>query len=64
MKTVRESRGYGRKESIVALVDAVRGSSAVAVGPPVVTAREARNAQRMLDALLTSGGEWVPVEYD
>ena len=29
-----------------------------------ITAREGRNAQRLLDAILSSGGEWLDVTYD
>eukprot|EP01047_Picozoa_sp_COSAG01_P055960 COSAG01_NODE_6289_length_3752_cov_7.704900_2_plen_84_part_00 len=29
-----------------------------------VSVRQGRNAQRLLDALLESGGEWVEVLYD
>jgi hypothetical protein len=29
-----------------------------------VSVRQGRNAQRLLDALLESGGEWVEVSYD
>ena len=32
-------------------------------GPGLITAREGRNAQRLLDALLASRGEWRDVDY-
>ena len=30
----------------------------------LITPREGRNAQRLLDALLASNGEWLDVSYD
>ena len=61
MKTVVNARGYGRKESITSLVQTIRGSAAAV---PPVSAHEARNTQRVLDALLSSEGEWVNVVYE
>ena len=52
--------GYGRKECITALIRAADGLDA----PDLITPRQGRNAQRLLDALLSSHGEWVDVRYD
>jgi len=30
----------------------------------LITAREGRNAQRLVDAICASNGEWVEVSYD
>ena len=39
--------------------------TAAAVGSGgLITPREGRNAQRLLDALLASDGAWVDVKYD
>eukprot|EP00933_Yihiella_yeosuensis_P033334 TRINITY_DN27065_c0_g1_i1.p1 TRINITY_DN27065_c0_g1~~TRINITY_DN27065_c0_g1_i1.p1 ORF type:complete len:381 (-),score=66.30 TRINITY_DN27065_c0_g1_i1:238-1320(-) len=51
---------YGRIESVTTLVSAIRGGEA----GDLITAREGRNAQRLLDAILISGGEWLEVSYD
>ena len=60
---VVEDGSYGRIESVTSLVDAIRGErSAADCG--VISAREGRNAQRVLDAILASGGEWLEVNYD
>lgn len=63
---------YGRVESVETLVDAVRAaqvgpkdpSRAKAEGGKLITAREGRNAQRVLDAILASNGAWIDVIYD
>jgi predicted dehydrogenase len=66
---------YGRTECVEALVAGADGAAAAAPAGsskrrrsagrtsrcPVVTVREGRNAQRVLDAILASGGEWVEV---
>ena len=61
------SRGsYGRVESVVTLVDAIRSSrdSVGSVSGGRITARQGRNAQRLLDAVVASKGLWVDVCYD
>jgi predicted dehydrogenase len=40
------------------------GAEGEAVAAELITAREGRNAQRLVDALTASGGEWVDVLYD
>ena len=63
---------YGRTECVEALVAAAgRGVGQAASGTkrrrsaaPPVSAREGRNAQRVLDAILGSAGEWVEVSYE
>jgi predicted dehydrogenase len=57
---------YGRVESVVTLVDDIRGArdSAGSVSGGRITARQGRNAQRLLDAIVASRGEWVDVRYD
>lgn len=55
-----ERGSYGRVESVTTLVDAARGGD----GAGLITPREGRNAQRLLDALLASGDEWLAVSYD
>ena len=40
------------------------GAEGEAVAAELITAREGRNAQRLVDALTASGGEWVDVVYD
>lgn len=70
-----QNGSYGRVESVATLVNAVHtggpkgrrtpADTAAAVGSGgLITPREARNAQRLLDALLTSNGAWVDVKYD
>ena len=66
---------YGRAESVSTLVDAVHAgaeskrrtaadtANAVDAGG-LITPREGRNAQRLLDALLASNGAWIDVRYD
>lgn len=66
---------YGRVESVETLVDAVRAAEAGPSGPGrataergtgggLITARQGRNAQRVLDAILASNGAWIDVIYD
>ncbi|CAE8599806.1 unnamed protein product [Polarella glacialis] len=62
-KTLVSEAAYGRQECVQELVAAVRGSEAVGASR-MVTAREARSAQRVLDAILTSSGSWISVSYD
>ena len=52
--------GYGRKDCIKSLIRAADGLEA----PDLITPRQGRNAQRVLDALLASRGAWVDVAYD
>jgi predicted dehydrogenase len=57
---------YGRIEAVTTLVSAVQGT-AVPEGQMeggMISPREGRNAQRLLDAILASGGEWVDVSYE
>ena len=56
-----EEGSYGRAESVTTLVDAVK--SRPTAGPGMVTARDGRDAQTVLDPVLGSGGEWVELEY-
>lgn len=59
---VVEKGSYGRVECVQELVAAAAGGpDASTTG---VTARQGRNAQRLLDAILSSGGEWTEVSYD
>jgi len=67
-RTVVERAPYGRRESVESVAGAVRkirgerdGGSGLP--PPRITAREAREAQAVLDAILASDGEWVVPEY-
>jgi predicted dehydrogenase len=71
---VRKST-YGRRECVETLVAAAAtggalaghgrgGSSSGEGGEGIVTARQGRNAQRVLDALLASQGAWINVYYD
>jgi len=74
-KTLVPSGTYGRTECVDAFVEAIMSKQntneeyggAVAGDraklTPVST-REGRNAQRVLDAILRSGGEWIQVTYD
>ena len=75
--TLVKGGSYGRKECIAALLAAVaagesgggeggRGGSAEGAGAAaeLITAREGRNAQRLVDAVIASDGEWVNVAYD
>jgi hypothetical protein len=62
---------YGRKDCVVALTAAIArcgGSSGGSDGSgsdvSAVTVREGRGAQRVLDGLLRSGGEWIAIDYD
>ena len=59
--TLVKDGGYGRVECIEAVVGA---AAADAAAPPLVTAREARDAQRVIDAFSLSGGAWINVRYD
>lgn len=68
---VVEEGSYGRVECVRELAAAVAatatgggGDRSAADVPPGVTVREGRNAQRLLDAILASGGEWLNVCYD
>ena len=67
---------YGRVESVLTVVEAMRGSG-VEGGKDgrggggeerrrggIITARQGRNAQRVLDAVLASRGSWLEVAYD
>ena len=51
---------YGRRECIESLVRAVKGEDA----SDLISPRQARNAQRLLDAILSSHGEWIDISYD
>jgi len=51
---------YGRVECVSELVAEV---SEPGTGD-LVTARQGRNAQRLLDAILASQGNWLDVSYD
>ena len=70
---------YGRVESVDTLVAAMRagdGHSDGALGNDgqeggvanasggLITVRQGRNAQRLLDAILASNGSWIDVTYD
>jgi predicted dehydrogenase len=63
-KRLVRGSAYGRKECVRALVAAVREGPESAAATEGVTPRFGRNVQRVLDALLASGGEWVAVEYE
>lgn len=63
-----ENGSYGRVECVREMV-AAAAATQEGVAPPAgvsagVTAREGRNAQRLLDAILSSDGEWLDVCYD
>lgn len=59
---VVENGSYGRTECVKELVAAIAvGKAASSAG---VMVREGRNAQRLLDAILASNGEWKDVSYD
>jgi len=51
---------YGRRECVEELLAAVEGKNKSSR----ISAREARNAQRVLDAFLASRGEWTDICYD
>ena len=69
---------YGRTECVTTLCDAINGvdadagsaagsaagSEAAGGAARPVSAREGRNAQRVLDSIFASGGEWIDVAYD
>ena len=66
---------YGRTECVTTLCDAIHGgdaggaaggseAAAAAGAAKPVSAREGRNAQRVLDAIFASGGEWAHVAYE
>ena len=61
---------YGRVESVTTLVDAIRGDAEARAGRRdsagaggMITARQCRNAQRVLDAVLASQGQLIDVSY-
>jgi hypothetical protein len=59
-----ENGGYGRAECVQELVqDVAAGGRANRPGSKAVSLREARNAQRLLDTILASDGEWLEVQY-
>jgi len=66
-KVIVDRAPYGRRECVTELVRAAQWQSAGTrqsagtSGTSMVSAREARNAQRVLDAVLSSRGEWVAV---
>ena len=60
-KTIVREGPYGRAECVHAFVAAAEAQEASPWKP--VTPVEGRNAQRVLDALLGSSGEWVDVSY-
>lgn len=58
-----DNAAYGRRECVTGLLAAVQGQPGAGAAGSTITAREARNAQRVLDGLLSSGGEWVEISY-
>lgn len=58
-KVLVENASYGRAESVKSLVEAATTGKSSSL----ITARQARDAQRVLDALLGSNGTWVEVDY-
>ena len=57
-----ENGGYGRAECVQELCkDIIAGG--MRADSKGVTVRQGRNAQRLLDAILGSGGKWTAVEY-
>ena len=54
---------YGRRECVTELAAAVIGLAAGQSTGTMVTARQAGNAQRVLDGLLASNGEWTNISY-
>ena len=63
-RTLVRDGGYGRTECVEAFVATACAEYPYAVATSPVTVREGRNAQRVLDAILGSHGEWVEVKYD
>ena len=57
-RTIVRDGGYGETESILSLIALARREDPSGVGMPV-SAAEGRNAQRVLDAITASEGEWV-----
>lgn len=63
---------YGRVESVLTLIDAMRAPeqskaksrTGAEKGSAYISARQGRNAQRLLDAVVASHGQWLDVEYD
>lgn len=51
---------YGRRECVEELLALVAGKADASV----ISAREARNAQRVLDAFVASNGAWLDINYD
>lgn len=60
-KALVSNADYGRTECVLAL--AAAAAQREPSGPRPVSVREGRNAQRVLDALLSSKGQWLDVEY-
>ena len=61
-KTIVGDGGYGETESISSLVALARREEPSGGKP--ISAVEGRNAQRLLDAITASEGEWVEVKYE
>lgn len=58
------SADYGRKACVEALFREAAGEGDEDVGNRLVSSSEARRAQRIIDAFLSSGGEWVDLGCD
>lgn len=67
-KVVVQNSPYGRKECVQALVARAKKKKIEGMSkdptPSIVTARHGRNAQRILDAILQSKGEYLAIELD
>ena len=62
-RTIVRDGGYGETESILSLIALARREDVSGVGMPI-SAAEGRNAQRVLDAITASEGEWLEVKYE
>ena len=76
--TLVKDGSYGRRECVASLLAAVKArggggggggggevdAEEVAAAERLITAREGRNAQRLVDAIRASNGEWVDISYD
>ena len=62
-RTIVRDGGYGETESILSLAALARREDVSGVGMPI-SAAEGRNAQRVLDAITASEGEWLEGKYE
>eukprot|EP00928_Gymnodinium_smaydae_P057866 TRINITY_DN41091_c0_g1_i1.p1 TRINITY_DN41091_c0_g1~~TRINITY_DN41091_c0_g1_i1.p1 ORF type:complete len:411 (-),score=49.12 TRINITY_DN41091_c0_g1_i1:121-1233(-) len=63
-KILVDNAAYGRRECVDEVVSACANKDSKNNRTSMVTARDGRNAQRLLDGLLASKGTWIPVSFD